>query len=81
MAAKWEAHPSRADQRIAWVHGVEQRWPEGEVPLNAWVLRFWNKKKKGTDPLVLGTTDRRLNASWSVRHYEERPESSRTMNR
>ena len=74
MAATWEAHPSRTDQRIAWVHGVEHRWAECEVPLNAWVMRFWNKKKKGTDHRVLVTTDLRLNASWIVRHYEERPE-------
>src|SRR6266850_3634847 len=45
MAAKWEAHPSRADQRIAWVHGVEPRWAECAVPLNACVIRYWNKKK------------------------------------
>ena len=74
MAAKWEAHPSRADQRIAWVHGVEHMWAECEVPLNACVIRFWNKKKKCTDHIVLVTTDLRLNASWIVRHYEERPE-------
>src|SRR5712691_5325435 len=35
MADKWEAHPSRAEQRIAWVHGVEHMWPECAVPLNA----------------------------------------------
>ena len=74
MAAKWEAHPSRADQRIAWVHGVEHMWAECEVPLNACVIRFWNKKKKCTDPIVLVTTDLELNAPWIVRHYEERPE-------
>jgi hypothetical protein len=74
MAATWEAHPSRTDQRIAWVHGVEHRWAECEVPLNAWVMRFWNKKKKGTDHRVVVTTALRLNASWIVRHYEERPE-------
>jgi len=45
MAAKWEAHPSRADQRIAWVHGVEHMWAECAVPLNACVIRYWNKKK------------------------------------
>ena len=32
MADKWEAHPSRAEQRIAWVHGVEHMWPECAVP-------------------------------------------------
>ena len=74
MAAKWEAHPSRADQSIAWVHGVEHMWAECEVPLNACVIRFWNKKKKGTDHIVLVTTDLSLSASWIVRHYEERPE-------
>ena len=49
-------------------------WTECEVPLNACVIRFWNKKKKRTDHIVLVTTDLKLNASWIVRHYEERPE-------
>jgi hypothetical protein len=74
MADTWAVHPSRAEQRIAWVHGVEHMWPECEVPLNACVIRFWNKKKQRIDHLVLVTTDVKLNASWIVRHYEERPE-------
>jgi len=73
MADTWEAHPSRAEQRIAWVRGVEHMWPECHVPLNACVIRFWNKKKR-TDHIVLVTTDQELSASWIVRHYEERPE-------
>ena len=44
------------------------------MPLNACVIRFWNKKKKCTDHIVLVTTDLKLNAPWMVRHYEERPE-------
>jgi hypothetical protein len=74
LADKWDAHPSRAGQTIAWVHGVEHMWPECHVPLNACVLRFWHKKKKRLDPIVLVTTDLELSASWIVRHYEERPE-------
>ena len=49
-------------------------WPECEVPLNACVIRYWNKKKNATDHIVLVTTDLKLNAPWIVRHYEERPE-------
>ena len=74
MADQWEAHPSRADQRIALVRGVEHMWSECEVPLNACVIRFWHKKKKRNDHIVLVTTDQKLSASWIVRHYEERPE-------
>jgi Transposase DDE domain len=74
LADTWEAHPSRAEQRIALVRGVEHMWAECEVPLNACVIRFWNKKKKRTDHIVLVTTDLKLSASWMVRHYEERPE-------
>ena len=74
VANQWEAHPSRADQTIAFVRGVEHMWAECEVPLNACVIRFWNKKKKRTDHIVLVTTDLKLSASWMVRHYEERPE-------
>jgi hypothetical protein len=73
MAENWEAHPSRAAQRIAWVHGVEHMWPECHVPLNACVIRCWNKQKKRTDHIVLVTTDLELNAPWIVRHYAERP--------
>src|SRR5712692_7915226 len=74
MADKWQTHPSRADQTIALVRGVEHRWTECEVPLNACVICLWNKKKKCTDHSVLITTDLQLSASWIVRHYEERPE-------
>jgi hypothetical protein len=74
MAEQWQAHPTRADQRIALVRGVEHMWTECEVPLNACVIRFWNKKQKRTDHIVLVTTDLELNAPWIVRHYAERPE-------
>ena len=74
MADQWQAHPTRADQRIALVRGVEHMWTECTVPLNACVLRFWNKKKKRTDHIVVVTTDLELNAPWIVRHYEEPPE-------
>jgi hypothetical protein len=81
MADQWQAHPTRADQRITLVRHVEHMWTEGAVPLNACVIRFWNKKKKRTDHIVLVTTDLELNAPWIVRHSEERPGSSRTMSR
>jgi Transposase DDE domain len=74
MAAKGEAHPSRAEQRIAWGHGVEHMWAECAVPLNACVMRYGNKQKKRTDHMVLVTTALSLSASWIGRHYEERPE-------
>ena len=44
------------------------------MPLNACVIRFWNKKKQRIDHIVLVTTALKLSASWIVRHYEERPE-------
>src|SRR2546425_9792509 len=68
------AQPSRADQRMAVGRGVEHLWAECAVPLNACVIRFWNTKKKRTDPIVLVTTDLERNAPWIVRHDEERPE-------
>jgi hypothetical protein len=74
MADQWQAHPSRAEQTIALVRGVEHMWTECTVPLNACVIRFWNKKKKRTEHIVLVTTDLNLSAPWLVRHYEERPE-------
>ena len=43
------------------------------MPLNACVIRFWNKKKQRIDHIVLVTTDQELSAAWIVRHYEERP--------
>ena len=74
MADQWQAHPARAEQTIALVRGVEHMWTECTVPLNACVIRFWNKKKKRTEHIVLVTTDLNLSAPWLVRHYEERPE-------
>jgi hypothetical protein len=74
MTDQWEPHPSRGEQEIAFVRGVEHMWAECDVALNACVIRFWNKKKKCRDHIVLVTTDLALNASGSVRHYEERPE-------
>jgi hypothetical protein len=74
MADKWQPHPTRAAQTIALVRSVEHMWTECEVPLNACVIRFWHKKKKCTDHIVLVTTDLPLSAPWMVRHYEERPE-------
>jgi hypothetical protein len=74
LANEWQAHPARAEQTIALVRGVEHRWAECDVPLNACVIRFWNTKKKRTDHIVLVTTDLQLRAPWIVRHYEERPE-------
>jgi hypothetical protein len=74
MADHWEQHPSRADQQIAFIEGVEHVWDECLVKLNACVIRFYNKKKQAQDYLVLVTTDLSLKASWIVRHYEERPE-------
>src|SRR4029453_12015852 len=73
-ADKWQPDPPRADQTIGRARGGGLLWDERAVPLNACVIRFWNKKKKCADHIVLVTTDLKLNAPWIVRHYEERPE-------
>jgi hypothetical protein len=52
MADKWAAPPSRAHQRLAWGRGVAPRWPEGQGPLHAGVMRCWKTKNKRSDPLV-----------------------------
>src|SRR5215468_7362078 len=70
----WHPHPSRAHQHIAFVQGVAHVWDECHVPLNACVIRYWNRKKNVLDYIVLVTTDQRLTGPWIVRHYEERPE-------
>src|SRR5207244_2008025 len=49
-------------------------WAQCKVPLNACVIRYWNRKKDAVDHIVLVTTDQRLQGPWIVRHYEERPE-------
>jgi hypothetical protein len=74
MTGQWAAHPSRAEQQIAFVRGVEHVWDECRVPLNACVIRFFNEKKKKIDYIVLTSTDVGLSAKWMVRHYEQRPE-------
>jgi hypothetical protein len=68
-----ETHPSRADQRMALVRGVEHMWAACEVPLHACVSRCWHKKKKRHAHIVLVTTDLKWSAPWIVRHSEERP--------
>src|SRR5678815_2875529 len=74
IQGKWRPHPSRDHQHIAFVQGVEHLWAECKVPLNACVVRYWNRKKNALDHIVLVTTDQRLTGPWIVRHYEERPE-------
>lgn len=71
---QWQPHPSRDKQHIAFVQGVDHVWETCQVPLNACVIRYWNRKKDAVDHMVLVTTDQRLNGPWMVRHYEERPE-------
>jgi hypothetical protein len=70
----WQPHPSRDHQHIAFVKGVDHLWAECRVPLNACVIRYWNRKKAAMDHIVLVTTDQSLSGPWLVRHYEERPE-------
>jgi hypothetical protein len=74
LQGQWQPHPSRDNQHIAFVRGVDHLWAECHVPLNACVIRYWNRKKDALDHIVLGTTDQRLQGPWIVRHYEERPE-------
>jgi hypothetical protein len=74
IQGEWQPHPSRDSQHIAFVQGVEHLWAECKVPLNACVIRYWNRKKAAWDHIVLVTTDQRLTGPWIVRHYEERPE-------
>jgi hypothetical protein len=40
-----QPHPSREQQHIAFVSGVEHLWEACQVPLNACVMRYWNRKK------------------------------------
>jgi hypothetical protein len=70
----WRPHPSRDQQHIAFVRGVEHVWDGCHVALNACVIRYWSRKKQAVDHMVLVTTDQRLQGPWIVRHYEERPE-------
>ena len=74
MAGQWQPHPTRENQQLAFVRGVEHVWDECEMPLNACVIRFFNKKKKALDYLVLVATDLSLNAKWIVKHYQQRLE-------
>lgn len=74
MQDQWQPHPSRDKQHIAFVKGVDHLWETCQVPLNACVIRYWNRKKEALDHIVLVTTDQHLDGKWIVRHYEERPE-------
>lgn len=74
MKGKWEPHPSRADQQMTRVEAIEHVWEECLVELNSCVIRYYNKKKRKLDYIVLATTDVSMSGSWIIRHYEERPE-------
>jgi DDE family transposase len=74
IEGQWQRHPTRPEQEIAFVEGVEHVWDECQVKLNACVIRFYNKKKEKLDHIVLVTSDASLTAAWIVKHYEERPE-------
>jgi hypothetical protein len=74
MANQWQPHPTRENQQIAFVSGVEHVWDKCQVALNACVIRFFNEKKKALDYIVLVTSDPQLNAKWIVKHYQQRPE-------
>jgi hypothetical protein len=74
LQSAWQPHPSRDSQHIAFVKGVDHVWDGCNVALNACVIRYWNRKKKALDHIVLVTTDQGLTGPWMVRHYEERPE-------
>lgn len=74
LGNEWQPHPSRENQQIAFVRGVDHLWEECQVALNACVIRFFNEKKQEIDYIVLVTTDLSLNAKWIVKHYEQRPE-------
>ena len=69
-----QPHPSRDHPPMAVVKGVAHLWKACQVPLNACVMRSWNRKKAALDHMVLVTTDHQLTGPWIVRHYDERPE-------
>lgn len=56
----WQPHPSRDQQHIALVKRVEHVWDGCQAPLNACVIRYWNRKKNKIDHIVLVTTDQSL---------------------
>jgi hypothetical protein len=74
MTGKWQPHPSRAAQQIAFVPGVHHVWDTCSVPLNACVIRYWHTKKHRYAYMVVVTTDQKLTTKWIVKHDEQRPE-------
>lgn len=74
VEGRWQSHPSRRGEHIAFVGGVEHVWDECQVKLNACVIGFYNNKKQVQDYIVIVTTDLSLSASWIVKHYQQRPE-------
>jgi hypothetical protein len=74
LQAPWQPHPSREQPHIAFVQGVAHLWEACQVPLNAGVMRYWNRQTAALDYSVLVTTDPHRTGPWIVRHYEERPE-------
>jgi len=51
----WQPHPSRDNQHIAFVKGVDHVWDGCNVALHACVIRYWHRKKKAWDPIPTAT--------------------------
>ena len=51
LQGAWQPHPSRDNQRIAFVKSVDHLWDACQVPLNACVIRYWNRKKGALEPI------------------------------
>jgi hypothetical protein len=66
MEKKWPPHPTRAQQHIAFVAGVDEMWEECQVRLHACVIKYYEKKGKEYKHIVLVTTDVSLSAKWIV---------------
>src|SRR4029453_1733073 len=73
IQGKWQPHPSRNPQHHPFVPAVQHLWAECKVPLNACVVRYWNRKKNAFDHIVLVPTDQRLPGPWMVPPYRNRP--------
>lgn len=71
---KWEPHPTRNKQKIAFMSGLEHFWesdnPKNDVPLNAVVV--WHTETNAYSVFI--TTDTTVSAKQIIKTYELRPE-------
>ncbi len=70
----WQPHPSRRQQEIQKVSGLQRWWSACTVPLVGCVVREWDAEKQAYEYWVFAHTNPQRDARGIIRDYETRSE-------